>query len=241
MFTAATCIYTLHSDGREGEGEGYTTARNQLLFVQGNYFPSTPISALSTHWSIPVCCCLRQNQHRLLAALVRSFMQDTPKCVCLEEGCFWRLIRVVLSKLQRSRQGKAGWGRGNGGGGSVPELFVILPVVNELFTLAFHQASIFLPDLSAACSTETAGGLWVLCSVFIKAPPLLQRNIHALWSSFQPPPLLQRDIHALQCSFQPPPLLQRNIHALQCSFQPLPLLQRNMHALQWSFQPPPLL
>ena len=80
---------------------------------------------------------------------------------------------MVLSQLQRSRQGKAGWGRGNGGGGSVPERFVILPVVNELFTLAFHQASIFLPDLSATCTTQTAGGLWMLCSVFVLSATLI--------------------------------------------------------------------
>ena len=48
------------------------------------------------------------------------------------------LIRVVLSQLQQSSHGKAGWGRGTGGGGGFSERFVILPVVNKLFTLAFH-------------------------------------------------------------------------------------------------------
>ena len=37
---------------------------------------------------------------------------------------------MVLSQLQQSSMEKAGWGRGTG-----HERFVILPVVNELFTL----------------------------------------------------------------------------------------------------------
>ena len=32
---------------------------------------------------------------------------------------------MVLSRLERSSQGKAGWGRGMGGGGWFPQQFVI--------------------------------------------------------------------------------------------------------------------
>ena len=62
---------------------------------------------------------------------------------------------------------------GRGGGGGVPERFVILPVVNKLFTLAFHQASIYLPDLDATCTTQTAGSLWVLCSAFVSSSTVI--------------------------------------------------------------------
>ena len=54
-------------------------------------------------------CCLG------LSRFVRSFMQDTPKCVCLEERRFGGSIRVVLSRLQPSSHGKAGWSRGRDG------------------------------------------------------------------------------------------------------------------------------
>ena len=43
---------------------------------------------------------------------------------------------MVLSQLQQSSREKAGWGRGTGGDEGFHERFVILPVVNELFTLA---------------------------------------------------------------------------------------------------------
>ena len=42
---------------------------------------------------------------------------------------------MVLSQLQQSSREKAGWGRGTGGDEGFHERFVILPVVNELFTL----------------------------------------------------------------------------------------------------------
>ena len=59
--------------------------------------------------------------------------------------------------------GMGGDGGGVGGGGGGPERFLILPVVNKLFTLAFHQAPVSLHDLAATCFAQTAGGLWVLC------------------------------------------------------------------------------
>ena len=63
-----------------------------------------------------------------------------------------------------------------------PERFVIVPVVNKLFTLAFqHECPSPISVLPAVRKQRVGYGYSVQCS--FHAPPLLQRNVHALWSS----------------------------------------------------------
>ena len=64
---------------------------------------------------------------------------------------------MVLSRLELSSQGKAGWGRGMGGGGGFPQQFVILPVVNELFTLALIR--VVLSQLQHSSQGKAGSGM----------------------------------------------------------------------------------